>query len=214
MESLFASIAREWHVITQAPLSFFGILIALAVAAYGAAAWRFGRKMDGLEATNASLRERIQLRDDRATEYERKLQGASPDQAKAEIDELKQKLAALQPPRISADQSGQIVAIAAKLPAEIQVVYDGSDPHSANLARDFAEAFGRAGWGASMLNNMGQGGPPRLLALIAQPGDSANSAIDALHAAGVDFDVQRGRALTFGRPRPHLVLELRLPLHR
>lgn len=206
--------AKEGAVIAQAPVTFAIATILIFGLAYAAASFRFGSKIAGLEAERGILSERIQLRDDRAAEYERKLQGASPDEAKAELEELKQKLAALVPPRLSPEQANKIVALASKSPAQMQVVFDSSGPYGDSLANDFLEAFGRAGWDASGINQMGSGGPPRIIAVLPHQSAAGSAATDALHAAGIDFDVQRADAITFGRQMPDLVLELRLPVHR
>jgi hypothetical protein len=214
MQQLLQYLAGEGRVILGAPIALAVTALLMFAAAHLASAWRYGRTIDGLKADNDTLKERIQLRDDRAAEYERKLQGASPDQAKAEIDELRKQLADLAPPRLSREQARAIVAIASKAPAEMQVLYDGTDPNAAYSAQDFLDAFARAGWNAGGITSMGDGGPPRLLVTLPKDSEAGRVLVEGLHSAGLDFDVARGDLLTFGRLMPNLLAQISLPLYR
>lgn len=74
-------IKGEWAVISQAPLTFLLWGGVAAIAAYAFARHQLADQM-------ASLGERLNLKDDRIAAYLEKLQGATPDEAKAKIAAL------------------------------------------------------------------------------------------------------------------------------
>jgi hypothetical protein len=78
-------IAGEWKVISQAPFTFIIGTLFLSGLAYLAARWRYAGRLETIE-------ERIKFRDDLVADYRQKLQGASPDEARARIDVLEAEL--------------------------------------------------------------------------------------------------------------------------
>ncbi|MEW6016765.1 MAG: hypothetical protein AB1760_01670 [Pseudomonadota bacterium] len=74
-------LAREWAVVSQAPFTFIIASLLVGAVAWAAVLWRYGGKIDHLE-------ERVRLRDDEIADYKRKLDGATPDEARARIEKL------------------------------------------------------------------------------------------------------------------------------
>lgn len=108
MGEIFTTLQANWAVIQQAPW-IFGIWTVVVVSA----AWAF---VSHLKAnTIETLEARLRLRDDRISEYERKLPAASPDQARALFDALEKKIEAMKPKAVQRNpnnlyQLGEAVA--------------------------------------------------------------------------------------------------------
>lgn len=85
LQEFLDHIAREWGVITQAPMTFIAATLVMAALAYGASRWRFG-------GTIESLQHRLALKEDQLADYRDKLKGASPDEARARLDGLESRV--------------------------------------------------------------------------------------------------------------------------
>lgn len=69
MEKLFEYIAKEWSVVSQAPLAFLILAAIIFGLAYLAAKWRFTAVIDQTRATNETLKERLHLKSEQAESY-------------------------------------------------------------------------------------------------------------------------------------------------
>lgn len=128
------TLQAEWPAVSAAPWSF-AIIACLAVGiGFAAATFYFG-------GTISTLRERLAL-------YQDRLNGATPDQAKAKIDALEEVIrntvgGAWHP--LTTQQSDRLTNLVKDLPKRrIQIMY--SNYRGRDLAQSFADAFKKAGW--------------------------------------------------------------------
>ena len=91
----------ELRVIRGAPVSFFSALLVVGGANWWAMDWRYGGIVANRDAELASAKA---VRD----EYKEKLQGATPDQAKARIDTLEARIKRLEPRTLTTEQRDQL----------------------------------------------------------------------------------------------------------
>src|ERR1039457_1417985 len=101
MESLLKYVVGEMSVIAHAPATFVAALLILAGCIWWAMEWRYGGVIANRDAKLSSARTQ---RD----EYKEKLQGATPDQAKARIDTLEARLANIEPRRLSTERRAML----------------------------------------------------------------------------------------------------------
>jgi hypothetical protein len=133
--------AEQWAAVASAPLPF---LIALFVCA-GGIWWALDFSYSAaLRSKNAQ----IELKDAQIADYKDKLGGATPAQAKAEMDALKEKVHRTvgdKWPPLTSDQLKALSATLADLPKRrVQIMY--SNYLGIDLARSIDEAFKTAGW--------------------------------------------------------------------
>ena len=88
IEQFLAHLAAETRAIANVPVVFIASLLILAGIVYVAMRWRYG-------VVISDLQERLELSSERVTEFCKKLNTESPDEAKARLDALEGQLAAL-----------------------------------------------------------------------------------------------------------------------
>lgn len=181
-------------MIRGAPISFCVFLGLVGIGIYGVLNWYYASQIENLES-------RMALKDDRISEYERKLSGASPDEAKARIDEanvrikeLEERLVKLEPKRLTQEQ---VTAIRDQLvtvePASVEIATDLAVPGLDHLANGLAAAFRQAGWQVQRAEVLGISNPPpsgiglQVKSLI-DPSAQERAVIKALEASGLAFD--------------------------
>jgi hypothetical protein len=190
VEEVVRFFANEWKVIWQAPVTFLVGWAILWGVGYFLAAWRFGKTIDNLQSENGTLRERVQLRDDRAAEYERKLDVDSPDEAKARLDALEQRLEKMGPRRLSEDQANTLVAKLAATPGKMQLQLAIGTSDGIRFESDFREVFTRAGWTIASHQIMGgMQSEHGLLVLYYRDTPQLRTLYEALNAAGLKYQV-------------------------
>jgi hypothetical protein len=138
MERFITYVLKEARIIRRASLIFAtAILVIAGVLFYGiwqAMDWRYSGIIANI---NAELSSAKAVRD----EYKDKLQGATPDQAKARVDDLEARVRRLEPRTISPEQRRQIekfvqmptgsqyvMVIDASLSEALAYVYFEADP--------------------------------------------------------------------------------------
>jgi hypothetical protein len=184
-------------VIAAAPWTVAAILLAFA-AVSTAAIWR---------ALSWSYQSRLHSRDDQIAllqrqrdEYKEKLSGASPEEAKAKIDDLERRLLRLEPRMITAEQREAIVRVLGSVAGEAHIVEVAHDAACADCNRYAAEvgAAIRAASGWSTVNSMVMApsvqpakGIAVLLPNLNNPGRTASLLMRALSDAGVAFEALR-----------------------
>lgn len=190
MSNPITVLRDEGGVIAAAPWSFL-----ICLAALGGIIFLVLRAMKAQEI--ADLNSRLTLRNDEIADYRRKLDGASPDEAKARLDELEARVAQLQPRRLGAEQRERIRAAVAGRVASVSITADMAAADARGLVADLSAAFQSAGWAVS---NPMVGGPPNpppsgLGVLVRDPDNltPSQTAITAvLRELNVDFDLRRG----------------------
>ena len=135
-EQFVQYILGELHLIVEAPLVFGAAVLLLGAIIWAALRWRYSR---GIERRNHII-----------ALYKERLNGATPDQAKAKIDSLEGQVVSLKNrewPKLTpaavtdfesvlASQGSHVVSI---LPTDRDLVF---------FARDLVDAFKRIGWEA------------------------------------------------------------------
>ncbi|MBU4198152.1 MAG: hypothetical protein KJ911_15540 [Alphaproteobacteria bacterium] len=184
------TLRTEGGVIAQAPWSFVLCLFVVAGVLF-----LIIRSLKVQEV--ADLNSRLTLRNDEIADYRRKLDGASPDEAKARLDELEAQVARLQPRRFDAAQRELIRAAVANQPALVSIAADMAAGDARGLVADLSGAFQGAGWSVSnpMVGGLGNPPPSGLGINVADPEnltDPQARFVRALQEIGAEFDLRRG----------------------
>lgn len=69
MTEFFQLLAKEWAVVSAAPLTFCIVAASIFGLAYLAARWRYTALVEQAKAANATLRERLHLKTEQAEQY-------------------------------------------------------------------------------------------------------------------------------------------------
>jgi hypothetical protein len=184
-------IEDNWVVISQAPWVFVGL-----IGLFGGGGLLFGRFWQSGVVT--TLESRMALRDDRIADYERKLGGATPDEASAKIAELERRLNELthDPRLFTAEQLAQVAAaLKSYVTGEIQISRDLDSMQSVKVHAQLARFFKDQGWKVTTGTVFGITNPPAsgivLLTRNANPPSADEvSVVAALNAANVKFELR------------------------
>lgn len=152
-ESIKTYLIEELDVLMGAPVTFSIALMLVCGLCWFALRWRY-------EGVNASLRERIENRDEKLADYKSKLDGASPDEAKKRIDFLEEKLKSLEPRRVGREFAPQMVDILSTHAGAIDVTQDMMGSDNRGLSVGIGEVFRSAGWTVQMPMVGGPSNPP------------------------------------------------------
>jgi hypothetical protein len=182
MNWILERLSKEGAVIADAPLTFGVAVLAAAIVV-----WLLFRHQI------ANLKSSIQFRDDQIADYRTKLDGATPDEARARIERLEariQQLEAIAPRTLSHQQLEAVTEEARRAPGRILVTYDLAASDGISLQSQFLQAFRKAGWTASG-NFMAGGDEPYdhefALNLPDKETKASQAARAALEAAHVRF---------------------------
>lgn len=178
-------LQKEWPVIQQAPFSFTLIAIALLALTWAAASWLYRHQI-------GNLKERIGLKDDLITDYKRKLDGATPDEARERLDALEMLVGHLRPRELTQRQA---LIVAQNLDGyagkTAGVGYAMNDRVCERYAEQLKNILVQSGWAiktTAILSSWGRGFPG--LAVIARPDDNSPALVALLAGlteAGVAF---------------------------
>lgn len=69
METFIELLAREWSVVSQAPLAFALLAVSMFGLAYFAARWKYTSVCEQVRAANDTLKERLHLKTEQAEQY-------------------------------------------------------------------------------------------------------------------------------------------------
>jgi hypothetical protein len=202
-------VLEQWRMIlTNAPVPFFMSLAVIAMVIWLALAWGYGRELSLLKQQVA--------------DYKDKLSGATPDQAKARIDELERKLTVLERQvigrRLTPEQR-QIIENRIRAPSgdsfSISIVHEGGCVDCPNYGADFERVLRAAGWIVrnGMIMGPGYRSRPGLAMGVADIQKLAPEQIilkDAFQAAGVDFELFKAPRGPMG-PATELIITARAP---
>lgn len=107
-----------------------------------------------------SQRERLQSRDEKIEDYQAKLEGAEPEEARADIKDLEARLARLEPRRLSDTQQEAMVEHLRAAHGVIDVVVDGPCTDGRPFSAGFGAVFQKAGWRVGFPMVFGISDPP------------------------------------------------------
>jgi hypothetical protein len=137
MQDLFTG----WPMIRANLPTFFVVVVLIFGAVWWLMDWRYG-------AIVASKTGQIELQDRQLADYKQKLDGASPDQAKAKIEALEHTIRATIGSKWEPLSKAQISALALKLKgiekSRATVMYENT--LGKQLAQNIFDAFQEAGW--------------------------------------------------------------------
>jgi hypothetical protein len=127
---------RELHLISEAPLVFGAAVLFLGAIIWAALRWRYSRM--------------IERRNNIIALYKARLNGATPDQAKAKIDSLEGQVVSLKNrewPKLTPAAVTDFESVLASQGSHVVSVLP-TDRDSVFFARDLVDAFKRIGWEA------------------------------------------------------------------
>lgn len=189
MKDILDLIKDNFAAVLQAPLAF---VVCVTVA--GFIIYRIVGSLKAQEI--GDLTSRLNLRVDEVSDYKRKLEGKTPDEAKAALDDLHNRLAKLEPVTISDPQATALAAAAKASPGEVIIVLDLNAARMKTMQTRLSGAFTAAGWRVSSPGALGL--TPQPAAVVVRIPDprvmtaSQHAACDALKAAGLEFHLAGG----------------------
>jgi hypothetical protein len=142
LEQLVQYVRGEVRLLAEAPLVFCGAVLFLGAIIWAALRWRYSAIIDH--------RNRI------IALYKARLDGATPDQAKAKMDSLEGQVVSLKNrewPKLAPAAVTDFENILASQGTHVVSVVQ-QDRDSVFLARDLVDAFNRIGWKARRDTNM------------------------------------------------------------
>jgi hypothetical protein len=195
LDTFIKHILGEVRMIADAPTSFVIAVLATALLIWIALDWRYGGIISNKDSEIVIVKAQ---RDD----YQAKLGGSSPDQAKARIDDLENQLRVLRgqvEPRHLRPEQRQAITQSARVAGGMHaliIVHEGGRPDCPLLAADFENVFRNAGWQVGNGVVMGPAQrPTRGIALmIPDPNNlSADAEVlqRALRAAQIEVELMR-----------------------
>ena len=200
------NLLDQWAVIETAPAIFIMAVLLLSVLIWAAMKWAYSARIENKDSV-------IELQNAQIGDYKQKLNGASPDEAKARIDALENRLqqlvADVAPRTLTKDQVDSVVQAAARVVGDIRisVLLDMASPDGKKLAGLLAVAYKQAGWRVATPSVMGIGNPP-VSGLAVHVKNAAaltpaeNAVIDGLRRANLEYDLQQAQFGPMPPPGP------------
>ena len=194
MSDIIERIKQEWGVISAAPWS-----AAIIATVTGGCIWFFVNQINAgtLSAKDATI-ETLKTENQ---SYKDKLNGASPDEARAQINDLENRLAKIEPRRLREDERRAIARFVV-IPAAgkqflISIESDMSCPDCAQYAADFLAITDNAHWSSIAPKVMGvtRASPKGIAILTPDPGSplpEAEAFVRGLTEAKIPFDLKAG----------------------
>lgn len=184
-------ILGEFAVIGEAPVAF-GVSILLAGGLiWRTVEWHFKTRLENSASTQTLLERQL-------GDYRDKLDGASPQEARAKIEALEARVNALEGPRLTEDQKNKIRPwLAAHRGNMVHLTQDSASAQAQVFCRQMSDLFRQEGWNVRNPMVLGIGNPPKsgLALMVTNPQQltPAQQAIsEGLTAAGIKFDLQQG----------------------
>ena len=194
---LFEKLIKHWDVVKAAPFPVFIFVLIAGAMGWLISNWYYDAKVASLDSRLSSKDGEIALITRQRDEYKEKLGGASPDAAKARIEDLESKIRFLMPRRISEEQRVRLVEILKRTAGKVEIGADMSVADASGFASGLINAFNNAHWKTETPAVLGVSNPPPLgLGLIVPNPNSLTMSqklvVEALRAAKVEFDLQEG----------------------
>ena len=191
LEKLLAQLAAVQDV-------WMPFLLALAIVSviiWRAIDYAYSTRLTNADSTKDLLERRL-------AEYQDKLSGATPDEARARMDALEARINALSPRNVSSDQRMKIAQILDALKGSVvEIASDMASPDAHRVGRGLSAAFASAGWSVRAPMVMGIGNIPLsgLGLEVANPAslsDAERTVENAFKAAGLRYDLRRASIAT------------------
>jgi hypothetical protein len=194
-ESAVASVGQQFSTVLAAPIPFLLVVGFVAFGIWKFLAHHYSGRLDAKD-------DLLALRQAQLDDYKEKLSGASPEEARARVDALEQRIEdgfnALAPRILSEDQRKKMVeALDVQNGHHVTIAHDAAVADSVKLARSIGSAFLAARWTTSTPMVMGLGNPPPSgIAVIVSDQNNLTAAqlaiIIAFKIAKIEVDIQTG----------------------
>jgi hypothetical protein len=209
MSDFFEKLQKEWAVIRGAPWSFF-----TAVAIIAGAIWFFLSEIN--QGTLSAKDATIETLKQQNESYKEKLNGATPEEAKARIAALEARVSRVEPRQLSHEQkktiTEKVMLPMSRLRASLALSIE-SDVRCLDCnqyAEEFSVIFSESHWAIKtpMVERPSTKSPKGIAVLSPDPNNplpAAGLLISALIAADIPFDLMSGSDLNFdpqGMPTP------------
>jgi hypothetical protein len=135
-------LLEQWAVVKAAPIPFAVVIVIVGAVLWLAIGWSYNAVLNSKNA-------QIELQDRQLADYREKLGGASPSEAKAELDALKEKVRNTIGDKWTPLMSSELAALKDRLataPKKIRVQIMYENYLGKDLAQSFLDAFKQAGW--------------------------------------------------------------------
>jgi hypothetical protein len=142
MDQLIKYVVGEMRVIADAPVVFIAALLVIGGSIWWAMRWRYSGIIESKDAV--------------ITLYKERLNGATPDQARAKIDSLEGQITSLKSrewPKLTPSATAEFEAALKSAGVQTISIFP-QDRDSIFLARDLVEALTRIGWKAARDTSM------------------------------------------------------------
>jgi len=195
MPQWLQNLIDGWPMIRANLPTFFLILVVIVGAVWLVFSFSYGQILASKDA-------QIQLQDRQITDYKEKLQGATPDQAKARIDDLENRLKRFEPRGLTDEQKRAFIQ-SARVPAgsgyQVSVTHEGGCPDCPVYSAAFGRLLSDAGWRITGGMVMGPNQRPATGLALMVPNVTdltveAATLEGALRAAKIDFELMPGPA--------------------
>ena len=103
-EWVWTSIAREWLAVTSAPFLYVAASSAICTIVWIISRWHYSGVIATKDAQISSLSHTIDFVERQRDDYKEKLNGATPEEAKAKIADLERRILILEPRRLTPQQ--------------------------------------------------------------------------------------------------------------
>ena len=187
-------LAKEWGLILQAPWIAIDAALGVAGLAWRIVTWSYAGRLANTESE-------LRLKNTQLDDYREKLKGATPDEAKARIEDLAADVTYLRkhalPRTLSESQLRDIeTAASAAGFSTIAIMYKELGFDTARLAEVLRSAFDAAGWGgitAPLSTGMMRYPGTSALAVLVRYVNSRSrpelAVIEGFTRSGLDFEV-------------------------
>lgn len=176
LDTLWSSFTASLPTLKDAWPTVIGLMLASAIVA-----WLLGRQSTSDRV--ASMQGRLDLANDRIAEFDRKLSGASPDEAKAKIERLESRLAAVEPYQLTTAQLSRLHTALVAAKYGVRITRANTSPRLDSLFQQLVFAFSKAGWTTQDWVTVGAPSPPNNDVTLAYNGNVQDAYVEAVRAA-------------------------------
>jgi hypothetical protein len=197
--------AQEWAVIVEAPATFCVATVVIGTAVYLALRWRYQGQIESLNGL-------IVLKEAEVNDYKRKLDGATPAEAKERIDRLEQKVDSYRFRSRRSLSPNDLEIFSAVISRErnssVTLIRDLRSPSANRLCKSLITAFQAGGWATTDHWNEGKNiNAPVVLSVANRENLSAREAVvrDALTACDIPFTITSESRLPVSGPSDPII---------
>lgn len=210
-ESAVASVSQQFSTFLAAPIPFLLVVGIVAIGIWRFLAHHYSGKLDATDAL-------LTLRQAQLDDYKEKLSGASPEEARARVDALEQRIEdgfnAMAPRTLSDDQCERMVAVLeGQHGHHVTITQELGDAGRVNLVMSIEKAFSAARWTTATrmmmrISNALSSGIGVIVSDQNNLTEPQRAIINAFKIAEIEFDIQTGDTGNNGPYGPHSVAQI------